>query len=78
MSCDVHIPAQTMRQMMAALRPGGTVRVYGVLSGDTTTVGTIDMRASDKTLGGFILPAWIKRQVNVAPAPLGTRRLSPA
>lgn len=50
-------------QVMKAVRAGGTVRVYGVLSGDTTTIQTIDMRAGEKALRGFILPQWIAKQV---------------
>ncbi len=50
-------------QVMKAVRAVGTVRVYGVLSGDTTTIHTIDMRAGEKALRGFILPQWIAKQV---------------
>lgn len=50
---------------MKAVRTGGTVRVYGVLSGDTTTIQTIDMRSGDKALRGFIMPQWIAKQVNI-------------
>ncbi len=59
-------------RLAAAVRPGGTVLVYGMLAGTTCTVEVADIMGRDVTLRGFALNRWMscggEQQPHVAKA----------